>query len=90
MAREQLFMQRLKDRRKNHRTQLLILSDEDKHKSLSSTFDELTTSRDRVTMTTRADIRGEQTSVYASTKLDHNSFLPRTIRYSRIGQLQTD
>ena len=62
MAREQLSMQTLKDRRKNHRTQLLMifLSDEDKHKSLSSAYDdELTIYRDRVTMTTSAAIRGE-------------------------------
>ena len=35
--------------RKNHRTQLLmrILSDNDKHKSLFSAYDELTTNRDK-------------------------------------------
>ena len=91
-AREHLSMQTLKDRRKNHRTQLLmrILSDEDKHKPLSSAYNELTTNRDKVTMTTRAAIRGEPTSVYASTKLNHASFLPKTVRELRIGQSQTD
>ena len=49
----------------------------DELKSLSSTYDELTTNKDRVTMTARAAIRGEPTSVYASTKLYHKSFLPR-------------
>ena len=47
-------------------TQLLmrILLEENKHKSLSSAYDELT-NRDKVTMTTRAAIRGEPTSAYA-------------------------
>ena len=85
-------MQTEKDRRKNHRTQLLmrILSDENKPKSLSSAYDELTTNRDRVTITTTAAIRETPTSVYATTKLGHNSFRPRTIRDLRIGQSQTD
>ena len=86
--REQLSMQTLKDRRKNHRAQLLmrILSDKDKHKSLSSAYDELRANRDRVTIITRAAIREEP----ISTKLYHDSFLPRTIRDLRIGQSQTD
>ena len=84
-------MQTLKDRRKTYRTQLLIkiLTDEDKHKCLSSAYDELTTNRDRITITTRSAIRGELTSVHALT-LHYNSFLPRTIRDLRIGQSQTD
>ena len=64
-------MQTQKDRRKNHRTQLLmrIPSDEDKPKSLSSAYVELTTNRDRVSITTTAAIRETPTSVYATTKL---------------------
>ena len=57
-VREDISIETLKDRRKNHRTQLLtkILSDE--HKSLCSAY-ELTTNRDKNTMTTRAAIRYE-------------------------------
>ena len=89
-ARTQLHLQTLKDRRKNHRVSLLmrILSDEDRHEALSSAYDEIVKDRTNTTMTTRAASRGEPTSIYASTRLYHNSFLPRTIRDLRIGQTQ--
>jgi len=81
-GRNSLGLQTLEQRRKNHRLSLLmkILSDEEKHNTLSSAYEEITNCRLATTMTTRAAERGEPTSVYASTQAYHNSFLPRSIR----------
>jgi len=86
-AQTQLQLQTLKERRKAHRISLLmrILSDENKHSTLSSAYDEITNDRNNTTMTTRSATRGEPTSIYASSQVYFNSFLPRSVRDLRIG-----
>ena len=81
-AREELGLQTLEDRRKRLRMSLLmrILSNEESHSVLSSTYDELMNDRANVTMTTRAAARGEPTAISALSTVYHTSFLPRTVR----------
>jgi hypothetical protein len=90
-ARSQLELQPLKDRRKNHRLSLLmrILSDEENHEALTYAYDEVINNRANATMVTRAATRGEPTAIFASSKLYHNSFLPRTVRDLRLGPSNT-
>ena len=58
-----------------------ILSQEECQKSLSATYDELMNDRAKnTTITTRAALRGEPTSLSATTSIYHNSFLPSTVR----------
>ena len=78
----------LADRRRAHRLALLmrILSEEDKHTALSSAYDEITNCRSETVMTTRAAQKGIPTSIFASSQLFHNSFLPRTIRDIRMSK----
>lgn len=85
-ASTELGLQSLEDRRKNHRLCLLhkILSDEDRHDTLTSAYEELVNARQHSTMTTRAAARGEPNAIYARTRLFHNSFLPKTIRDLRL------
>ena len=80
-AREKLGIKSLEDRRKDTRLTLLmkILSKETCHSALSEAYDELM-NVNRTVVTTRSAVRGEPTSIYASTKSYHNSFLPRTVR----------
>ena len=66
-----------------------ILSDEEKHEALSSAYDEIINDRNNTSMT-RAAARGEPTSIYTSTQLYHNSFLPRTVRDLRLRPSNTD
>jgi len=55
-----------------------ILSDESKHQTLASAYNELTKNKNKYTMYTRAAQRGEPTSIYAASKVYFNSFLPRS------------
>ena len=82
VAREQLELETLQDRRKRLKMSLLmrILSKEECHKSLSATYDELMNDRANTTIITRAALRGEPTSISATTSIYHNSFLPSTVR----------
>jgi len=86
-GRTNLELPTLKERRRNHRISLLmrILSDENNNKTLSTAYEEIVNSRAQTSMMTRAAERGEPTSIYASSHLYHNSFLPRSIRDLRIG-----
>ena len=81
-GRAQLELKTLKDRRTSHRLSLLIrlLSDETRHQTLTSAYDELVNTRSQATMITRAANRGEPTSIYASSQTYYNSFLPRSVR----------
>jgi len=86
-GRTDLGLQPLQERRKNHRLSLLmrILSEENRHKTLSADYDEITNCRLHSTMQTRSAARGEPNSISAQTSVFHNSFLLRTIRDLRIG-----
>ena len=79
--REQLGVEMLAKRRRNHRLSLLnkILSNENKHSVLASAYDEIRQDRVDYTMTTRSQTRGELNSISATSKNYHNSFLPQTI-----------
>ena len=81
-GRAQLELKPLKDRRKSHRLSLLIrlLSDETRHQTLTSAYDELVNSRSQTTMIKRAANRGEPTSIYTSSQTYYNSFLPLSVR----------
>ena len=59
-----------------------ILSKEECHKSLSlsATYDELMNDRANTTIITRAALCGEPTSIFATTSIYHNRFLPSTVR----------
>ena len=72
----------LQDRHKRLKMFLLmrILSKKECHKSLSATYDELMNDRANTTIITRAALRGEPTSISATTSIYHNSFLPSTVR----------
>ena len=86
-AREQLNISSLEDRRKSLRITLLlkILSKEECHQALSSSYTELTRDKSTATVTTRAASNGIPTAISAMCTAYHNSFLPRTIRDLRIG-----
>ena len=81
VAREQLEFETLQDRRKRLEMSLLmrILFKEKCHKSLSATYDELMNDRANTTIITRAALRGEPTSISATTSIYHNSFFPSTV-----------
>jgi len=59
-----------------------ILSDEERHETLSWAYDELLNSN--WSINTRFAKRGEPTSISASSQTFHNSFLPQSIRDLRI------
>ena len=82
VAREQLELETLQDRRKKLIMSLLmrILSKEECHKSLSAMYDELMNDRENTTIITHAILRGERTSISTTTSIYHNSFLPSTVR----------
>jgi hypothetical protein len=90
-ARTQLQLKLLRDRRQSHRLSLLlrILSDETRHQTLASAYEELVNSRNQTAMVTRAAARGEPTSIYASSQTFYNSFLPRSVRDLRLGSNNT-
>lgn len=80
-ALDTLNMQTLCERRKVSRQNLLmrLLSSDQNHNSLITTYDELM--QDRVSTTvTRAAGRGDPPTIYARTSVYHNSFLPKTVR----------
>jgi len=54
-----------------------ILSNEERHDTLSTAYDELVKIRSNVTITTEAATRGGPTVIYASTQIFYNSFLQR-------------
>jgi hypothetical protein len=85
-ARDQLELRSLKDRRKTHRLSLLmrILSDNTKHQTLASAYEELVNGRSQTTMTTRAAESGKPNSIYASSQTYYHSFLPRSVRELRL------
>ena len=68
-ARNQLQLQSLEERRKNHR--------------LSTAYDEIAKDRQLVTVTTRSAARGEPISICTKKSVFHASFMPRTIREMR-------
>ena len=83
VAREQLELETLQDRHKRLKIFLLmrILSKKECHKSLSAAYYELMNDRANTTIIiTRAALRGEPTSISATTSIYHNSFLPSTVR----------
>ena len=84
-TRSQLELRTLAERRRSHRLNMLtrILSDEERHRGLSSDYDEIVEDRTETTMTTRAAARGQLNSISATNTVYHNSFLPRTIRDMR-------
>ena len=86
-AREELQLLPLTDRRKNHRLALLmkILSEEEKYGALSSAYDELLRNPAQSNISTRAATRGEPPSQHLSSRIHHNSFLPKTIRDLKLG-----
>ena len=65
-AREELGLQTLENRRRDHRLSLLmkILGDEDCHQDLASAYDEIVQNNSQMSMTTRSAARGELTSIY--------------------------
>jgi len=67
---------------------MTILSDEERHETLSSAYDELLNSNQSIN--TRSAKRGEPTSISASSQTFHNSFLPRSIRDLRIPPQNTN
>ena len=83
-ARNQLQLQSLEERRKNHRLCFLtqILQSEDQHRTLSTAYDEIAKDRQLVTVTTRSAAR-EPISICTKKSVFHASFLPRTIREMR-------
>ena len=90
-ALSKLELSTLKDRRLNHRIALLlrILSNEKVNQSLSAAYDEIVNNQEGTTVVTRAASKGQPRSVYASSPLYYNSFLPKTIRDLRIGSYNT-
>ena len=76
-GRSSLGLQNLQERKKSYRVSLLmrILSDENKHETLSSDYDEFVNYRSQTTMKTRAAERGEPISIQASSAAYNNSFL---------------
>ena len=85
-AKNQLQIQSLKDKSKNHRLCFLmqILQNENQHRTLSTTYDEIAQDRQVVTVTTRPAARGEPISTICTKKrVFHANFLPRTIREMR-------
>ena len=72
----------LANRRKSQRVSLLmrILTNEECHTALSTTYDEIINGRRNITVTTRAAARGEPLSIATQSTIYHQSFLPRTVR----------
>jgi len=66
-----------------------VLSDESKHQTLVSAYDELTKNKNKYTMYTWAAQRGEPTSIYAASKVYFNSFLPRSVRDLKLRSTNT-
>lgn len=81
-ARNKLELETLAHRRKQIRHTLLlrILSKEDNHQSLSSTYNELLSSKPDNAPLTRATTSGHPPTISARTSIYHNSFLPKTVR----------
>ena len=81
-ARNNLQLDTLADRRTKIRHALLmrILSKEENHESLSSSYDELMSVKPDNIPNTRAATRGDPPTIYAKTSAYHNSFLPKTVR----------
>ena len=90
-ARSQLQLQSLQDRRKSHRLSLLmkVFSDDTKHQTLASTYEELKNSWKPTTVFTRAASRREPTSIFASSQGYYNSFLPCSVRDLKLNTLDT-
>ena len=81
-ALKKLSLETLCDSRKTNRRNLLmrLLSSEENHSSLISSYDELMEQRPGNVAITRAAARGDPPTIYAKTSVYHNSFLPRTVR----------
>ena len=80
-AKNQLQLQSLEEKRKNHRLCFLtqILQSEDQHRTPSTAYDEIAKDRQLVTVTTRSAARGEPILICTKKSVFHASFLPRTI-----------
>jgi len=86
----QLGLKTLASRRRDHRVGQLvrILGDEEHHSALSISYDKIMKSRSKTT--TRAARHRQLNSIYASSSVFRDSFLPRTIRDMRPLQNETD
>ena len=85
-ARNQLQLQALEERRKNHRLcfSMRIPQSKDQHRTVVSTaYDKIGKDRQLVTVTTRSAVRGEPISICTKKSISQASFLPRTIREMR-------
>ena len=82
VTREQLKLESLEEKRKNHRLCLLtrILQAEEQHNTLLQDYEEAMGKRQHDTMTTRAATTAEPKSISISKIAYHTSFLPETIR----------
>ena len=82
MARENLQIETLAERRTKIRHSLLLrlLSKEENHNTLISSYDELMNERSSNIAVTRAAARSEPPTIYAKKNIYHNSFLPKTVR----------
>ena len=91
-AKCKLGLKTLADRRKHHRIWLLlkILKDKERHNALLESYDEIVNNRPCTHMTTRAASKGNLNSIYAASKVYHDSFLLRTIRDIRHQSDETD
>jgi len=80
----ELQLKTLTSRRRDHRLTLLmkILSDEERHETLSSAYDELL--KQNRSINARSAKRGEPTSISASLRIIHSSYIPRSIRDLKI------
>ena len=82
-VRNQLQLQSLEEKRKNHRLCFLttwILQNEDQRYTLSTSYDEIARNRQLVTVSTRAAAKGGPISISIKKSIFHPSFLPWTIR----------
>jgi hypothetical protein len=84
-AREKLELETLADRRTKIRHALLLrlLSNEEKHESLTAAYEELINDRPANAAVTRAVSRGDPPTIYAKRSVYYNSFLPRTVRETK-------
>ena len=84
-------LQSPQDRRKSHKLSLLmrVLSDDTKHQTLASAYEELTNNKKPTRVSIRAARRGEPTSTFASSRAYYNSSLPRSERNLKLNKLGT-
>ena len=64
-----------------------MLPDEETHRVLASSYDQLVNERPSGFKVTRTAARGEPQSTYAKTPTYYNSFLPKTVRELKLQKL---